>query len=164
MRNSHFIEEERRYAQKDWMKIRINDLARNRVDGIERMDQVGREEKNDGRGKGKVGGRIWFMIKNRKRRQSIIAASFRCEWEISAAKKNLLFCLRVRVIYMRKKGAVIVALRRSWTFLPSFLQSNASLHSLSHICFSLVTLSLFWLCSRVIRIIMIKLVVGFFTV
>lgn len=48
MRNSHFIEEERRYARKDWMKIRINDLARNRVDGIERMDQVGREEKNDG--------------------------------------------------------------------------------------------------------------------
>lgn len=40
------------------MKIRINDFARNRVDGIERMDQVGREEKNDGRGKGKVDGRI----------------------------------------------------------------------------------------------------------
>lgn len=48
MRNSHFIEEERRYARKDWMKIRINDLTRNRVDGIERIDQVEREEKNDG--------------------------------------------------------------------------------------------------------------------
>lgn len=53
MRNS--IEEERRYAREDRMKIRINDLARNRVDGIERMDQVG---KKNGRAKGKVGGRI----------------------------------------------------------------------------------------------------------
>lgn len=114
-------------------------------------------------GKGKVDERIWFMIKNRKRRQSIIAVSSRCKWKISAAKKkDLLFCLRVRVIYRWKKGAVIAALRRSWIFLPSFLQSNASLHPLSHICFSLVILSLFWLCSRVIRIIMIKLVVGFF--
>lgn len=48
MRNSHFIEEERRYARKDRMKIRINDLTRNRVDGIERIDQVERKEKNDG--------------------------------------------------------------------------------------------------------------------
>lgn len=42
------------------MKIRINDLPRNRVDGIERMDQVEKEEKNDGSagGKGKVTGRI----------------------------------------------------------------------------------------------------------
>lgn len=38
------------------MKIRINDFARNRVDGIERMDQVWREEENGGSasGKGKV--------------------------------------------------------------------------------------------------------------
>lgn len=30
------------------MKIRINDFARNRIDGIERMDQVWREEENGG--------------------------------------------------------------------------------------------------------------------
>lgn len=42
------------------MKIRINDLTRNRVDGIERIDQVEREKKKNesARGKGKVGGRI----------------------------------------------------------------------------------------------------------
>lgn len=113
--------------------------------------------------------RIWFMIKNRKRRQSIIAVSSRCKWKISAAKKKIYFSVFVYEWFIgEKKGAVIAALRRSWIFLPSFLQSNASLHppsSFSHppsLCFSLVILSLFWLCSRVIRIIMIKLVVGFF--
>lgn len=137
---------------------------------MELKDQVGREEKKrEGsvRGKGKVDGRIWFIMKNRKRKQSIIAASSRCEWKISAAKKKIYFLLFVSSCpsdLYAKKETVIAALQRSWTFLPSFLQSNASLHPLSHICFSLVTLSLFWLCSRVIRIIMIKLVVGFFTV
>lgn len=114
-------------------------------------------------GKGKVDERIWFMIKNRKRRQSIIAVSSRCKWKISAARKKIYFSVFVYEWFIgEKKGAVIAALRRSWIFLPSFLQSNASLHPLSHICFFLVILSLFWLCSRVIRIIMIKLVVGFF--
>lgn len=46
--NSRFIEAERRYARKKRMKIRINDLARNRVDGIERMDQVTERERAAG--------------------------------------------------------------------------------------------------------------------
>lgn len=41
--NSRFIQTERWYGRKKRMKIRINDLARNRVDGIERMDQIRRE-------------------------------------------------------------------------------------------------------------------------
>lgn len=48
--NSRFIETGRWYARKKRMKIRINDLARNRVDGIERMDQICGERATGGGG------------------------------------------------------------------------------------------------------------------
>lgn len=76
------------------MKIRINDFARKRLDGIERMDQVGREEKNDEASERKRESRRKNLIydkKNRKRRQSIIATSSRREWEISATIKKFTF-------------------------------------------------------------------------
>lgn len=47
MRNFSFIEKEWQYVQKEWMKIRINDFTRNGVDGIERMDQVAKQEEKE---------------------------------------------------------------------------------------------------------------------
>lgn len=72
---------------------------------LKEMDQVGRERKNDGRISKRKRESGWTnLIYDKERRQSIIAAPSQREWEISAAiKKDLLFCLRVRVIYMQKK-------------------------------------------------------------
>lgn len=104
---SRFIEAERWYARKKRMKIRINDLARNRVDGIERMDQVRRERATDGtRGRGVPSG--WTgAIRDQEREtwasynlaglQLLLCASGKL---VRAAGKKFAFpSSRLRVIY-----------------------------------------------------------------
>lgn len=105
---------------------------------------------------------FWFAIKNRKRRQNRISLdrSFLWEGEKLAQRKNLLLFV-FWMIYSRRKERW----SRHYDLVALFSRcfcnlSHHPLIPLSHLFLS--GIALLWLCSRVIRIIMIKLVVDFF--